>query len=171
MAYFTKKAALHWYFLGTEYTATLRLSQTAASANCCILGTPVLLKGYKVQGKDITCIAHAPLPIPLHLHTLYVPPQSTLINSTHTRLAPHQTPNNKPQHIPHLCTTYIHIVQRQQKRTYHTFFVNISYSKRHLCPLQLLSYALEISLSIMEAQRIFNYPNTVTACINFDAPS
>ena len=31
-------------------------------------------------------------------------------------------------------------------------FQIISYSKRQLCPLQLLSYALEISLSIMELQ-------------------
>ena len=31
-------------------------------------------------------------------------------------------------------------------------FQIISYSKRYLCPLQLLSYALEISLSIMKLQ-------------------
>ena len=31
-------------------------------------------------------------------------------------------------------------------------FQIISYSKRHLCPLQLLSYAREICLSIMELQ-------------------
>ena len=31
-------------------------------------------------------------------------------------------------------------------------FQNISYSERHLCPLQLLSYTLEISLSIMGLQ-------------------
>ena len=36
--------------------------------------------------------------------------------------------------------------------TYFSSFQNISYSKRHLCPLQLLSYALEISMSIMVLQ-------------------
>ena len=43
-------------------------------------------------------------------------------------------------------------VEAAKKDLAHIFssFQIISYSKKHLCPLQLLSYALEISLSIME---------------------
>ena len=38
--------------------------------------------------------------------------------------------------------------------------ISFSNYKRHLCPLQLLSYALEISLSIMELQ----WPEFVIVC-------
>ena len=43
---------------------------------------------------------------------------------------------------------------RSRRDLAHIFssFQIISLSKRHLCPLQLLSYALKISLSIMELQ-------------------
>ena len=53
-----------------------------------------------------------------------------------------------------------------------TCFQIISYSKRYLCPLQLLSYALKISLSIMELQwPEFLITRILNALINFDASS
>ena len=49
---------------------------------------------------------------------------------------------------------YIYGIEAAKRDLAHIFssFQIISFSKRHLCPLQLLSYALEISLSIMELQ-------------------
>ena len=46
---------------------------------------------------------------------------------------------------------WIEAAKRDLTHIFSSFQV-ISYSKRHLCPLQLLSYALEISLSIMGLQ-------------------
>ena len=52
-------------------------------------------------------------------------------------------------------------------------FQVISYSKRHLCPLQLLSYALKISLSIMGLQgpEFLITRTFFIARVDFDAPS
>ena len=54
-------------------------------------------------------------------------------------------------------------------------FQIISYSKRHLCPLQLPSYALEISLSFMELwgpEFIITHTVYISiARVDFDAPS
>ena len=49
---------------------------------------------------------------------------------------------------------YIFGIEAAKKDLAHIFssFQITACSKRHLCPLQLLSYALEISLSIMELQ-------------------
>ena len=47
---------------------------------------------------------------------------------------------------------YIYIWDHGSEKGPSTCFQIISVSKRHLCPLQLLSYTLEIGLSIMELQ-------------------
>ena len=69
---------------------------------------------------------------------------------------------------------YIRIVAAKRDLV-HIFssFQIISYSKSHLCPLQILSYALEISLYIMELQwpEFFNYAYILIARVNFDALS
>ena len=46
---------------------------------------------------------------------------------------------------------YIYGIERDLAHIFSSFQI-ISSSKRHLCPLQLVSYALEMSLSIMELQ-------------------
>ena len=51
----------------------------------------------------------------------------------------------------HLCIIWGQGAKRDLVHIFSSFQI-ISYSKRHLYPLQLLSYALEISLSIMELQ-------------------
>ena len=56
---------------------------------------------------------------------------------------------------PHIMShLYIYGIVAAKRDLVHIFssFQIIVFSKRHLCPLQLLSYALEISLSIMELQ-------------------
>ena len=52
----------------------------------------------------------------------------------------------------------IYGVEAAKRDLAHIFssFQIISYSKRHLCPLQLPSYALEISLSI-RSNRVLNF--------------
>ena len=54
---------------------------------------------------------------------------------------------------PYTAWLYIYIWDRGSEKGPSTYFFKFSnYSKGHLCPLQLLSYALEISPSIMELQ-------------------
>ena len=66
---------------------------------------------------------------------------------------------------------YIYGIEAVKRDLAHIFssFQIISFSERHLCPLQLLPYALEISLSIMELQgpEFFIF----IARADFDAPS
>ena len=50
-----------------------------------------------------------------------------------------------------LCTFRFVAAKRDLAHIFSSFQI-ISYSKGHLCPLQILSYALEIRLSIMEIQ-------------------
>ena len=54
--------------------------------------------------------------------------------------------------VQHWSSLYgIEAAKRDLAHNFQVFKI-ISYSNRNLCPLQILSYALEISLSIMELQ-------------------
>ena len=64
----------------------------------------------------------------------------------------------------------IYRIEGAKRDLAHTF----SFSKSHLCPLQLLFYALEISLSIMELQGpefLITRTFLLHARVDFDAPS
>ena len=54
--------------------------------------------------------------------------------------------------MKHILAVHLFIWGQGSEKGPSACFLIISYSKRHLCPLQFLSYALEISLSIMELQ-------------------
>ena len=53
----------------------------------------------------------------------------------------------------HIIIIGVETAKRDLANIFSSFQI-ISYLKRHLCPLHFLSYALEISLSIMELQEI-----------------